>query len=137
MGIFNKLLKKNKNIPEFEFIKSYEFKDKYFSRIKKWTWIKQDQISLMEKDENGKIKMTTMEYWFQEMFLDADGQKTIAEYLNVLIEQFQKSKMDIPADLDVFMTETLWSLKTDLNAIDFTDRQVELEPEFKNPIDGK
>lgn len=91
----------------------------------------------MEKDENGKIKMTTMEYWFQEMFLDADGQKTIAEYLNVLIKQFQKSKMDIPTDLDVFMIETLWSLKTDLNAIDFTDIQVELEPEFKNPIDEK
>ncbi|WP_300022794.1 hypothetical protein [uncultured Maribacter sp.] len=137
MGIFNNFLKKNKSIPEFEFIKSYEFKDKYFSRVKKWTWIKQDQISLMEKDENGQVKMTTMEYWFQEMFLDADGQKTIEEYLNVLIEQFQKSKMDIPTDLDVFMTETLWSLKTDLNAIEFTDNQVELEPEFKNPIDGK
>ena len=135
MGILNRFLKKKKTIPEFEFIKSYEFKDKYFSRTKKWTWIKQDQVALLEKDENGKIIATTMEYWFQEMFLDADGKRTISEYLNVLIKQFQESKMEIPNDLDVFMTETLWSLKTDLNAITFSDLSVELKPEFKNPTE--
>ncbi|MFY7669674.1 hypothetical protein ACOSP6_01165 [Tenacibaculum sp. MEBiC06402] len=135
MGILNRFLKKKKTIPEFEFIKSYEFKDKYFSRTKKWTWIKQDQVALLEKDENGKIIATTMEYWFQEMFLDADGKRTISEYLNVLIKQFQESKMEIPNDLDVFMTETLWSLKTDLNAIIFSDLSVELKPEFKNPTE--
>jgi len=135
MGIFKNIFKKNYAIPEFDFIKSYEYKDKYFSRIKKWKWINSEQISLVEKDENGKIKMTTMEYWFQEMFLDADGQKTIADYLNVIIKQFQDSKMEIPNDLDKFMTETLWSLKKDLNAIEFTDSPVNLKPEYKNPIE--
>ncbi|XCF06175.1 hypothetical protein ABI125_15830 [Tamlana crocina] len=42
--------------------------------------------------------------------------------------------MEISDDLDKFMTETLWSLKTDLNAIEFTDSQVELKPEHKNPL---
>ncbi len=78
-----------------------------------------------------------MEYWHQEMFLDANGQITIADYLNVLIKQFQDSKMEIPNDLDKFMTETLWSLKTDLNAIEFSDSPIELMDEFKNPVDGK
>ena len=35
--------------------------------------------------------------------------------------------MEIPADLDVFMTEILWSLKTDLNAIEFTGFPIEFQ----------
>ncbi|RSC92960.1 hypothetical protein [Tenacibaculum singaporense] len=134
MGIFKNIFRNNYKTPEFDFIKSYEYKDKYFSRIKKWNWINSEQISLIERDENGEIKMTTMEYWFQEMFLDADGQKTINDYLNVLVKQFQDSKMEIPNNLDKFMTETIWSLKTDLNAIEFTDSPVDLNPEYKNPV---
>ena len=137
MGILNKLFNKKKTLPEFDFIKSYSYKDKYFSRSKKWNWLNSEQISLVEKDEDGKIKMTTMEYWSQEMFLDADGKVSIAEYLTVLIKQFQDSNMEIPDDLDVFMTEILWSLKTDLNAIEFTDIPIELKMEFKNPIKEK
>ncbi|MFC5046035.1 hypothetical protein ACFSTE_05270 [Aquimarina hainanensis] len=134
MGIFKNIFKKNKSIPEFDFIETYEHKDKYFSRIKKWNWINSEQISILEKDEKGKIKMTTMDYWYQEMFLDANGQITIAEYLSVLVKQFQDSKMEIPTDLDKFMTETLWSLKNDLKAIEFTDSRVQLKAEYKDPI---
>ncbi|MEP0263367.1 hypothetical protein [Dokdonia sp.] len=96
-----------------------------------------EQISLIEKDENGTIKITTMEYWPQEMFLDANGKTSIADYLTILIKQFQDSNMEIPDDLDVFMTETLWSLKTELKAIEFTDIPIELKEEFKNPIKEK
>ena len=127
-------LKKKKDLPEFDFIKSYSERGKYFVRIKKWNWLDSAQITLLEKDSDGKVKMTTMEYWHQEMFLDADGQKTISEYLSVLIKQFRDSKMEIPSDLDKFMVETLLSLKTDLNAIEFTDSPTEIETEFKNPI---
>ena len=127
-------LKKKKDIPEFDFIKSYTERDKYFVRIKKWNWLNPEQISLLEKDSGGKIKMTTMDYWPQEMFLDADGQKTISEYLSVLIKQFSDSKMDIPSDLDKFMVETLVSLKTDLNAIEFCELPTEIKTEYKNPM---
>lgn len=137
MGIFDKLFNKKQTIPEFEFIKSYLHKDKYFSRVKKWNWLNSEHISLIEKNDEGKIKMTTLEYWPQEMFLDANGQLTIADYLNVLIKQFQDSNMEIPNDLDVFMTETLWSLKTELKAIEFTETPIELKAELKNPIKEK
>lgn len=134
MGIFDKLFSKKHQVPHFEFIVSYPHKDKYFSRTKKWSWINSKQISLIEKDDKGKIKATTMEYWPQEMFLDANGQITISDYLKVLIKQFQDNNMEIPNDLDVFMTETLWNLKTELKAIEFTDSPVELKPAFKDPI---
>ncbi len=134
--MFN-FLKKKILVPEFEFIKSYPHKDKYFSRTKKWDWLNSEQINLFEKDDEGKVKMTTMDFWSQEMFLDANGQITIEEYLNVLIKQFQDSKMKIPTDLDEFMTETLWSLKTELSAIEFTDSPIEVKAEFKNPMTEK
>ena len=31
--------------------------------------------------------MVTLDFWSQEMFLDANGQKTVTEYLTVLINQ--------------------------------------------------
>ncbi|WP_243472769.1 MULTISPECIES: hypothetical protein [Winogradskyella] len=127
-------LKKKRDLPEFDFIKSYSEKEKYFVRTKKWNWLNPEQIALLEKDSDGKIKMTTMDYWHQEMFLDADGQKTISEYLSVLINQFRDSKMEIPSDLDKFMVETLLSLKTDLNAIEFSKKPTEIKTEFRNPI---
>ena len=133
--MFN-FLKKKKDLPEFDFIKTYPEKEKYFVRVKKWNWLNSEQISLLEKDSDGKIKISTMDYWPQEMFLDADGQKTISEYLNVLIKQFRDSKMEIPSDLDKFMVETLLSLKMDLNAIEFSNSPIEIKAEYKNPIKG-
>ncbi|MEL1256034.1 hypothetical protein AAEO57_19745 [Flavobacterium sp. DGU38] len=127
-------LKKKKDLPEFDFIKSYYDKEKYFVRIKKWNWLNPEQIALWEKGVDGKIKMTTMDYWLQEMFLDADGQKTILDYLGVLIKQFRDSKMEIPSDLDKFMVETLLSLKTELKAIEFSDSPTEIQTEYRNPI---
>ncbi|VXB63901.1 conserved hypothetical protein [Flavobacterium sp. 9AF] len=98
-------------------------------------WITKEEIALVHKDEKGSIKTTTMDFWFQEMFLDADGKKTISEYLLFLIKQFHDSKMQIPDDLDQFMIETLLSLKNDLNAIEFTPMPNQLKEEFKNPIE--
>ncbi|PXY46406.1 hypothetical protein [Flavobacterium hydrophilum] len=131
--MFN-FFKNKKDLPEFDFINSYSNKEKYFVRVKKWNWLNPEQISLLEKDSDGKIKMTTLEYWPQEMFLDADGQKTISEYFGILIKQFRDSKMEIPSDLDKFMVETLLSLKTDLRAIEFMDSPSEIKAAYKNPI---
>jgi len=81
--------------------------------------------------------MVTLDFWSQEMFLDANGQKTVTEYLTVLINQFQESKMEIPGDLDEFMIETLESLNNDLNAIEFSNSPIKVAPEFENPLNKK
>jgi len=128
------LFKKKTKVPVFDYIKSHPDKEKYFVRIKKWSWINSEQITILKKESEGKIKMLTLDYWHQEMFLDADGQKTILEYLDILVKQFKKSKMEIPSDLDKFMIETLFSLKTDLNAIEFKNEKTEIDGIFKEPI---
>lgn len=126
--------KKKQEIPDFKEIKTYSQKDMYFVRTKNWTWVNKEQIALLEKSNNQKVKMITLEFWSQEMFLDADGEKTISEYLKVLIKQFQNDKMEVPPDLDVFMIETLTSLHKDLNAITFYNTSGQLQPEYKEPI---
>ena len=127
--------KKKENLPDFNFIESYSEKEKYFVRIKQWSQLSSEHIALWEKQIDGKIKMTTMEYWHQEMFLDADGQTTISDYLTILVKQFRDSKMEVPSDLDKFMIETLLNLKTDLKAIEFHNSPVEIKPEFKHPTE--
>lgn len=131
--MFN-FFRKQKEIPNFSIINSYQKKDLYFSRSKKWNWLNDKQIFLADNDSYGKIKMVTLDFWSQEMFLDANGQKTVTEYLTVLINQFQKNKMEIPNDLDAFMIETLESLNNDLNAIEFSDFPLKITPEFDNSL---
>lgn len=131
--MFN-FFKKQKEVPSFNFITNHPKKDLYFYRIRKWDWLNKEEIFLPEKDSNDKIKMTTLDFWSQEMFLDADGQKTLEEYLVVLIDQFQENKMKIPADLDQFMIETLESLYNDLNAIAFSTKPVQLKIEIEKPL---
>jgi hypothetical protein len=132
-----KFFKKEKEIPNFNFITTHPKKAFYFSRVKKWDWLNKEEIFLSEKDSNDKIKMTTLDFWSQEMFLDADGQKTVEEYLGVLIKQFQENKMKIPADLDEFMIGILDSLHDDLNAIVFSTSPIKLDPEFDKPLSNK
>ncbi|OXB06175.1 hypothetical protein [Flavobacterium pectinovorum] len=131
--MFNFFRKQNE-IPNFSIIKNYSKKDLYFSRSKKWDWLNDKQIFLADNDSYGKIKMVTLDFWSQEMFLDANGQKTMTEYLTILINQFQKNKMEIPTDLDTFMIETLESLNNDLNAIEFSDFPIKIAPEFDNSL---
>lgn len=131
--MFN-FFRKQKEIPNFRIIKNYSKKDLYFSRSKKWDWLNDKQIFLADNDSYGKIKMVTLDFWSQEMFLDANGQKTVTEYLTVLINQFQKNKMEIPTDLDAFMIETLESLNIDLNAIQFSDFPLKIAAEFDNSL---
>jgi hypothetical protein len=81
-----------------------------------------------------KLKWLLLIFGHKKCFLDANGQKTMTEYLTILINQFQKNKMEIPTDLDTFMIETLESLNNDLNAIEFSDFPIKIAPEFDNSL---
>lgn len=126
--------KRKVKIPEFNIIKNYVNNEKYFIRIEKWDWLDSEQIFVAVKDDKGNAKMITMDFWDQEMFLDATGEIKIKDYLNKLIEQYLVSKMKIPKDLDEFMIKTLESLKNELNIIKFIDEKEKLKTEYKLPL---
>jgi hypothetical protein len=87
--------KRKQQKPEFNFIDKYASKDMYFYKIKPWGMLDQETIFIGDKDDSGKIKMITLDYWPQEMFLDATREIEICDYLNVLVKQFQDSKMAV------------------------------------------
>ncbi|UTW61524.1 hypothetical protein KFE98_16120 [bacterium SCSIO 12741] len=78
--------------------------------------------------------MTTLEFWSQEMFLDATGKTKIIDYLSILIKQFQDSGMDVPPDLDKFLIETLESMEKDLGIVKFVVKETNLESRYDKPI---
>lgn len=129
-----KPFKRKIEIPEFKNINKYIDREKYFIRTKKWDWLNSEQIFVAVKNKNGNPKMITMEFWDQEMFLDATGEIKIKDYLNKLIEQYLDSKMKIPKDLDEFMIKTLESLKNELELIKFIDKKEKLKPEYELPL---
>ncbi|MEW7279004.1 hypothetical protein ABW636_10455 [Aquimarina sp. 2201CG1-2-11] len=75
-----------------------------------------------------------MDYWYQEIFLDADGQKTIKENLDNMVKQFIDSKMEIPSELDEMLIEILDELENELKIVQLVDQKTELKVEFKLPL---
>ncbi len=131
--MLNFFKKKKIQIPEFLKIDGYQNKDKYFIRTAKWDWLNKEQINVIQKID-GKIKMMTMDYWYQEIFLDADGQKTIKENLDNMVKQFIDSKMEIPSELDEMLIEILDELENELKIVQLVDQKTELKMEFKLPL---
>ncbi len=120
--------------PDFKVIETYQHKEKYFIKTAKWDWLNEEQIFLVQKDDKQKNKMTTMDFWPQEMFLDADGKTKIKDYLKKLIQQYKDSDMDVPPDLDEFMIENLESLESDLSAIKIVDQPTVTNPVYEIPL---
>jgi len=132
--MFSLFKKKSIIVPEFKEISNYENKNKYFIRIKKWDWLNSDEIVIYEKDEKSKITTHTVDFWYQEIFLDAKGDYTVKEYLGILANQFIQDKKKIPEDLDVMLIEYLDSLEKELKCIEFLIGPKELDYEFKEPL---
>lgn len=130
MGFFSR----KKKVPDFQQIKTYPNREKYFARIKRWTWLDEERIYVMSKTESGQVRMITLDFWPQEIYLDATGDVMIKDFLNVLVKQYQDSDMQVPDELDLMMIENLEILK-DEGLIVFSDDPIAVEEEILNPTE--
>lgn len=112
--------KKNTDKVRFLIMESSPLKDKYFIRIRPWDWLNKEQIYVASKIE-GKPTMITMDFWAQEIYLDADGQITVSELLEIAAKQYIDAKMAIPDNLDLILISELESLVNELKIVEFTD----------------
>ncbi|EHQ30444.1 hypothetical protein [Mucilaginibacter paludis] len=131
--MFNKFLKGKHNVIVNEFLLTYSNKDKYFIRTKPWDWLSKKEIYVMSKID-GKPTMITMDFWAQEIFLDADGQITVSEMINVACNQYLKSKTPIPEKLDFVLIQELEHMITQLKIIEFRDQITQLPQNINLPI---
>lgn len=128
--------KKNTDKVRFLIMESSPLKDKYFIRIKPWDWLNKEQIYVASKIED-KPTMITMDFWAQEIYLDADGQITVSELLEIAAKQYIDAKMAIPDNLDLILISELESLVNELKIVEFTDVKTTIPLNISLPMSKK
>ncbi|MBQ4819318.1 hypothetical protein [Aquimarina sp. MMG016] len=113
----------------------YEKKHKYFIRTLQWDWLNEEMIHLFD---NKSPRVITMDEWPQQIYLDADGQKTIEEYIIWMANKYGRGQ--VPTTLDKDMILMIEDLIGDGEIIKLTDEKTELpyyldKPKSKQDLD--
>ncbi len=132
--MWNPFKKKNNESPVFKLLAVYPNKDKYPARTQTWDWLDEKQIYIPKKNTAGKISMNTMDFWLQEIFLDATGDKSIIEIFEKMKQQYSDSKMAIPKELDKILIDTIDTLSSELKYIELHDNPVLLDEKILLPM---
>lgn len=122
---FKKYFQKEK--PEFNSLKVFPYKDKYFQRVATWDWLNKEQIHIF--DPHGP-RLITLDEWPQLVFLDAKGKLTVSEYIDYMASKYPGK---IPEELDETIIYQLNTLAEE-KLIEYFDEEVKLETKFENPI---
>lgn len=122
---FKKHFQKEK--PEFNSLKVFQYKDKYFHRVATWDWLNKAQIHIF--DPHG-TRLITLDEWPQLVFLDAKGKLTVSEYIDYVASKYPSK---IPRELDETIIYQLNTLAEE-KLIEYSDTEVKLEAKFENPI---
>lgn len=133
--MFGLFKRKQKELPSFQYLESYPNKDKYFVRTLQWDWLDDKMIHLFD---NKAPRMITMDEWPQQIYLDADGQKTINDYVLWMANQFKRGQ--IPEALDKNMIGVIENLIEDGEMIQLKNEKTALpyyldSPKSKQDVD--
>jgi hypothetical protein len=80
-------LKSNKKLPPFETLKNYSKKDFFFRRIASWSWLNDNDIFVIDPNAS---RFITMDPWPQKIFLEANGQITIHDYIYEITKEYNQ-----------------------------------------------
>jgi hypothetical protein len=123
--MFN-FFKKKKQYPVFEALQAYNNKDSYFIRLAEWDWVNSGEIVVYDPYNP---RLITLDPWPQWVFVAANGQMTIAEYVYFMADKYTGS---IPPLLDktiIDETENLCGYRI----IGLVDERQRTKPEFELP----
>jgi hypothetical protein len=123
--MFN-LFRSNKKLPPFPVLKKFPEKDSYFLRAASWMWTSESQIIAIDQHAP---RVVTMDPWSQLIFLAAEGQKTIEEYVYSMAEQYIGK---VPAKLDETIINEIQTLLTE-RMIVLSETKRRPEPDFDMP----
>lgn len=133
INMLKKLFGKKVILPQLHYLSNYVNKDKFFVRTAPWDWLNKKEIYIASKIDD-KPAMITMDFWPQEIFLDANGQITVAELINIACEQFIKSSIEIPQNVDEYLINELEKLVSKLQIVEFRDNKEELGERVDTPM---
>src|SRR4051794_16627742 len=105
------LFKRKPRYPSFPVLQSYINKDAFFIRIASWRWLNSKMITVTDPNA---ARVLTMDAWPQLVFLAANGQMTVHEYVHYMAGKYSG---DIPANLDKTVTDELTKLSENYKII--------------------
>jgi hypothetical protein len=80
--------------PAFPLLAASPIKDKYFIRTCQWRWLDEKSIYITDKNQP---RVITLDTWPQVVYLEATGDKTIAEFIEQMASLYTST---IPPELD-------------------------------------
>ncbi len=107
--MFGLFKKKERVLPPFNDLRNSDIKDKYFFRLAQWDWLDKSMIHVKD---NQRTRMITMDPWPQLIYLEAEGQKTIYDFIYYMVSQYAKDET-IPDDIDKEILEIIDVLMKD------------------------
>jgi len=116
--------------PPFATLADYSAKNAYFIRVAQWYWLDNNVIAVIDPHNPRKL---SMDPWPQSVFLAADGQKTISEYIYAVADRYTG---EIPVQLDQIIIEEIEKLLS-FRIIMLVDELQDLNPLFKQPVSKK
>lgn len=123
--MFNFFIKK-KPVPRFELLELSAIRDRYFVRTAPWR--KLDKQHIVVTDPYAP-RLITLDPWPQIVFLAADGQLTVTEYIYQLATQYSG---EIPLLLDKTVLDEIDTL-LHYKIIALADSKKRPLPEFDGP----
>lgn len=124
--MFNFFKKKRKQLPPFEALKLSPFRGKYFVRIAQWDWLDKEHITVT--DPHGP-RMFTLDAWPQLVFIAANGQMTVTEYVHFMAGKYSG---EVPGILDQTVINQIKTL-LDYRIIELRDIKGRPEPQYELP----
>lgn len=111
----------------------YDKRNLYIARTRPWGWLNEKAIYVVNGigDSPGMI---TFDFWSQEIYLDANGQITVENLIEISKKQYLDSNMSIPDGIEKVLIETLESLVYELKIVEFSISPITLQPEIDSPI---
>ena len=123
--MFN-FFKRNKRYPSFEPLKQYERQHHFFIRTAEWDWMDDENIYVVDPHNP---RVLTLNPWGQWIFIAANGQMTVTEYVMYMADKY---KGEIPEILDQTIIDELRTL-VEYGIIAFVETKQRPESRFELP----
>jgi hypothetical protein len=88
------LFQKRKQIPPFDVLEASANRDKYFIRTAQWRMLNRDSVAVTDPHAP---RILTLDPWPQLVFIAADGQRTVKEYVHHAASKYSGN---VPGNLD-------------------------------------
>lgn len=127
LSMFGLFKKKNTELPTFEAIRNSALCNLYFGRCKPWNWLNDEMIYVIDPHS---AKHITMDPWFQQIYLRAEGQITFLQFAEKMAGMYSKRE-GIPNGLDEMFLNFFEKMCNEEQLLKTSDTPFELEINYK------